>query len=865
MTSAEEHRLVDNYDGWTNWGPYVSERAWGTVREDYSGNGDAWNFFPYDQARSRAYRWNEDALFGFCDKNQRWCFGLSLWNGRDPHLKERLFGLNGNEGNHAEDVKEEWWYLDSTPTYSYSRAAYAYPRMEFPYAELRKENGRRDRLEPEYELLDTGVFDDGWWDIGVTFAKVQADDLIIEITATNESTETDTLHILPTMWFRNRWCWGRSDDPVPKVWATGNDTINLEEHRTGNLALVGPEGGKILVCDNDTNRKLVFGEDNGEKYPKDGINDHVISGGKSKTVNPKQTGTKASIWYQYEVEPGESVTLQLRLAPEARTLSDAPGVIENRRGEADHFYGLIIPEEVSDDRRRIIRQALAGLAFSKQWYHFDVEMWLEGDPATPPPPDSRLHGRNIRWRHLNNADVIAMPDTWEYPWYAAWDTAFHCLPLTLIDPTFAKGQLMLLGKEWYQHPNGQLPAYEWSFSDVNPPVQAWAALRVFELDGGWDTDFLERIIHKLMLNFTWWVNRRDTDGNNIFDGGFLGLDNIGPFNRSEGLGHGRLEQADATGWMGMFALDLLDIALQLTSDRPTYEDLATKFVEHFSYISTAMDEHDLWNEEDGFYYDMFRDGDNQVPIALRSMVGLIPIFATRVIRAEQLERLPEFTSHLDWFRENKPEFTENLRQNKRGDYLLSLVSPERLVRLLDIALDQDEFLSDFGLRGMSKAHSEEPYHLHLGGQDFFVSYEPGESESSLFGGNSNWRGPVWFPLNYLLIESLRRYSHWPDEPIMVEFPRGSGKKIDLATLADRLGERLVGLFEEGKDGTRASMPDHKLYGPGGEWHDRLLFHEYFHGDTGRGLGASHQTGWTALVASIATKSAYPLGRRRLPR
>lgn len=864
MTSAEEQRLIDDYDAWTNWGPYVAERAWGTVREDYSENGDAWNAFPYEMARSRAYRWNEDGLFGMCDRKQRWCLSLALWNGRDPHLKERLFGLNGHEGNHAEDVKEEWWYLDATPSHSYGKSAYAYPRMEFPYEKLRAENAKLDRLEPEYELLDTGVFDDGWWDVECVHAKADVDDMVMEITATNSSTETDTLHLLPTVWFRNRWSWEENPDPKPRVTARPDGTLAIEEEHCGNLTLTATSGGVALVCDNETNRPLVHGQPSSTRYPKDGINDHVVSG--ASTVNPKRVGTKAAIWYRFTVPAGESVTVRLRLAPDGRPLDEVPEIIARRREEADAFYGLIQPDDASADRQTIIRQSLSGLCFSKQWYHFDVDKWLKGDPTSSPPPSSRLQGRNTRWRHLNNADVIAMPDTWEYPWYAAWDSAFHCLPFTLIDPTFAKGQLILLGREWYQHPNGQLPAYEWSFSDVNPPVQAWAALRVFELDGGWDTDFLERIMHKLMLNFTWWVNRRDVDGNNIFDGGFLGLDNIGPFNRSEGLGHGRLEQADATGWMGMFALDLLDIALRLTRDRSTYEDLATKFVEHFAYIATAMDDHDLWNDDDGFYYDMFRDGDEQTPIALRSMVGLIPIFATRIVSANELDALPNFRKHLDWFRSNKPEFASHMLQNERGDILLSLVSPERLVRILEIVLDQDEFLSDFGLRGMSKAHGDEPYHLSLGGQNFSVRYEPGESESSLFGGNSNWRGPVWFPLNYLLIESLSRFSYWPDEPIEVEFPSGSGNKVELSELAAALAERLVSLFESDETGgRRPSMPDHQLYAKGGPWHDRLLFHEYFHGDTGRGLGASHQTGWTALVASLATKSASPLGRRRRSR
>lgn len=861
---SEDQRLIDDYDGWTNWGPYVAERAWGTVREDYSDNGDAWNAFPYDMARSRAFRWNEDGLFGMCDRNQRWCFGLALWNGRDPHLKERLFGLNGHEGNHAEDAKEEWWYLDSTPSHSYGHMTYAYPRSEFPYQELRDENGRRGHLDREYELIDTGVFDDGWWDISVVHAKAKRDDLVIEITATNKSDVADEIHILPTMWFRNRWSWCVDEVPKPVLRPGDGDSLVLEEEKEGPLVLNTTAGGTQLFCENETNRPVAFGEDPSTPFPKDGINDHVIAG--AKTVNPDLTGTKASVWYRFQVEPGESVTLLLRLAPEARPLDDVAAIIEQRKSEADEFYAALMPEDIAVERRQVTRQALAGLGFSKQWYHFDVDQWLNGDPTSPPPPASRLGGRNTRWRHLNNADIIAMPDTWEYPWYAAWDTAFHCLPISLIDPTFAKRQLILLGREWYQHPNGQLPAYEWSFSDVNPPVQAWAALRVFELDGGWDTDFLERVMHKLMLNFTWWVNRRDTDGNNVFDGGFLGLDNIGPFNRSEGIGEGRLEQADATGWMGMFSLDLLDMAFRLHERSGAYEDIATKFLEHFAYISTAMDEHDLWSEEDGFYYDMFNSGGQRTPIALRSMVGLIPIFATRIISADRLDSMPQFKMHFDWFRENKPEHCTHMLENDRGDVLLSLVSPERLVRLLEVVLDEEEFLSDFGVRGLSKAHCDTPYEVSLGGQEFSVHYEPGESESSLFGGNSNWRGPVWFPLNYLLIESLRRFSFWATEPIMVEFPSGSGNHLDLNAVADELGERLVQLFTAAdSSGSRPSMPDHELYKPGGPWHDRLLFHEYFDGDDGRGLGASHQTGWTALVASIATNSAVPLGRRRMPR
>ena len=859
MSTAEQGRLRDEYDAWANWGPYVAERAWGTVREDYSENGDAWNSFPHDHARSRAFRWNEDGLFGISDRNQRWCLALSIWNGRDELLKERLFGLNGHEGNHGEDAKEEWWYLDGLPSHAYGRAAYAYPRAAFPYDDLRLVNGSRSREEPEYELLDTGIFDQGWWDVEIEHAKEAAEDLIYKITVTNRSTETDTVHVLPTMWFRNRWSWGREMGcPMPELGVTDHGGFRIHEDLTGHLELTASPGGTPLVCDNDTNNPKVYGTEATTDYPKDGINDHVVKG--AKTVNPSGKGTKGSIWYKFTLEPNESASVCVRLAHEAKPIEEADEIIAARRSEADTFHADQLPEGASDEHAMITRQAFAGLLYSKQWYHFDVSHWLDGDPSSPPPPDSRRHGRNARWRHLNNADVIPMPDPWEYPWYAAWDTAFHCLPLTLLDPTFAKEQLLKLGREWFQHPNGQLPAYEWSFSDVNPPVHAWAALRVFEIDGSWDQNFLARVLHKLMLNFTWWVNRRDQDGNNLFDGGFLGLDNIGPFDRSAGLGEGNLEQSDATGWMAMYALDLLDMSMRLTEDSSPYEDLATKFVEHFAYISTAMDQHNLWHEEDGFYYDMLRLDNETVPMAVRSMVGLIPIFATRVISKRNLDRLQHFRYHLEWFRENKPEFSGHMRENEQGDILLSLVSPERLVRLLSFVLDEDEFLSPHGVRGLSKAHLEEPFSFKIGDQKFSVGYEPAESKSPLFGGNSNWRGPVWFPLNYLLIESLRRYDFWASGTLEVEYPTGSGQMISIGEVADKLSERLISLFIV-ENGNRPAVNCHPFYGESGPWHDRHLFHEYFHGDNGLGLGASHQTGWTSLVSSLTTDSAIPLGRR----
>ncbi len=863
MTTTERRRLADDHQAWTAWGPYLAERAWGTVREDYSANGDAWNAFPYEHSHLRAYRWNEDGLAGFSDRDQRWCLSLSLWNGRDDHLKERLYGLNGHQGNHAEDPKEEWWYLDATPSHSWGRIAYAYPQQAFPYGALIAENARRGYADREYELLDTGIFDHGWWDVQVDHAKADADDLCVRVTVTNRGPERDTVHLVPTFWFRNRWSWGRETDPKPEVRAAADhDGLIVEEVRTGTLHLNCSPGAERLFCENETNHAALDGSQPTGPYPKNGIGSHIVDG--EATVNPEGHGTKSGLWYRFELDPGESAEVRLRLAPSAQPLDeDFAETMAARERDADEFYDDLLPDGLDPSRALMARRALAGMLFSKQWYHFDVEQWLEGDPAAPaPPPASRWNGRNTNWRHLNNADVIPMPDTWEYPWYAAWDTAFHCLPLSLLDPAFAKAQLHLLGREWYQHPNGQLPAYEWSFSDVNPPVHAWAALRVFELDGGWDTHFLERVLHKLLLNFTWWVNRRDLDGNNLFDGGFLGLDNIGPFNRSEGLGKGRLEQSDATAWMAMYSLDLLDMSLRLTSERPAYEDLATKFVEHFAYISTAMHESELWHEDDGFYYDVLTIGDRRIPVEVRSMVGLIPIFATRVLSSSLRAQMPNFTEHLEWFRNNKTELSRHMHENDAGDIMFSLVSPERLCRLLERVLDEDEFLSPHGVRGLSKVHAEEPYVLNVDGAEFSVGYEPGESMTGLFGGNSNWRGPVWFPLNYLLIESLRRFHFWSGGSLTVEFPKGSGEQIPIGAVADLLAERLTTLFVPGPDGLRPAMPEHPLYGPGGEWEDRLLFHEYFDGDTGRGLGASHQTGWTALVASLATGSAVPYGRRR---
>ena len=792
---------------------------------------------------------------------------MALWNGRDDHLKERLFGLSGPEGNHGEDAKEEWWYLDATPTHSWGQQAYAYPQQAFPYDRLIHENGERTFADPEFELRDTGIFDHGWWDVRVDHAKAAPDDMCLRVTATNNGPTRDTIHVIPTMWFRNRWQWGYDDAPVPCIRLSDHGGFAVDEGLTGHLELTATPGSTPLFCDNETNSAVLWDKPNRSQFTTDGIGERIVNGNIA-AVDDSNTGTKGALWYTFDLDVGESAEVIVRLAPEARPVGrDSIDVLDERKADADEFYDPLLSSIDDPDRTQVARQAFAGLLHSKQWYHFDVNRWLDGDPNFPPPPESRLVGRNALWRHLNNADVIAMPDTWEYPWYAAWDTAFQCLPLALVDSEFAKSQLLLLGREWYQHPNGQLPAYEWSFDDVNPPVHAWAALRVFELAGASDFDFLERMLHKLLLNFTWWVNRRDVNGNNMFDGGFLGLDNIGPFDRSNMQSNGgALEQSDATAWMGMYSLDMLDMALRVAAKRKPYEDIASKFAEHFALISTAMNEEELWHDDAGFYYDVLRTEDDVIPVEVRSMVGLIPIFATRVISRRVLDELPEFAERLEWFRSNKPELAQNMHENEAGDLLMSLVSPERLTRLLSRVLDHEEFLSPYGVRALSKYHGEHPASITIGDRVFSVGYEPGESQSDLFGGNSNWRGPVWFPVNYLLIESLRRFDYWAAGSVRVECPTGSGADMSLGQVANELSLRLSALFAvDPLTGTRPGVVADELYAQGGPWHDRLLFHEYFHGDTGQGLGASHQTGWTALVAMLLTDSAVPFGRRRYVR
>jgi hypothetical protein len=856
MTIAERARLQDDPNGWRRWGPYLAERAWGTVREDYSAYGSAWDDLPHDHARSRAYRWNEDGLGGLSDDEQRLCFAFAFWNGRDPILKERIFGLTGNEGNHGEDAKEYWWFLDSTPTHSWMQWRYWYPQNEFPYGELVAENRRRSRVDAEYELLDTGIFDDDrYWDIAADYAKAGTDDWCITLRVHNAGSETATLHALPTLWFRNTWSWGYENS---KPTIVAKDTTLIAEHATlGRMTLTGEGAPRPLVCDNESNAARLWGVEPTTAHPKDAINDHVVAG--ADTVSVDGVGTKAALHYVLEVAAGETVEIRLRLAPEGGDLRGGfAEVVEQRRREADDFYADLLGG-LDDEAQMIARQALAGMMWTKQWFHYDVEQWIDGDPSGPPPPDSRQFGRNRDWRHLNNADVLTVCDTWEYPWYATWDLAFQCVAIAHIDAAFAKDQLLLMCREWYMHPNGQLPAYEWAFGDVNPPVHAWAALRVFAIDaartGEPDLLFLERVFHKLLLNFTWWVNRKDASGDNVFEGGFLGMDNIGPIDRSAPLPvAGRLEQSDATGWMALFCLNMLEISLTLTDRSPAYEDMCTKFLEHFAYIATAIHERGLWDDEDGFYYDVLRLGDERLPLRVRSMVGLLPLCAVTTLGNATLDRLPRFAAHLDWFVTHRPHFAHHIdhrhvRDGSEGR-LLALVGPERLGRLLDRLLDESELLSPHGIRSVSAMHREHPFTVQLAGMQLSVDYAPAEGTTGLFGGNSNWRGPVWFPVNAIVIDALRAYGRFFGDDVRVEYPVGGGSERNLTEVADDIAARLVATFREGDDGRRPVHGSYDKFHTDPEWHRMVPFHEYFHGDTGAGLGASHQTGWTGLVADL---------------
>jgi hypothetical protein len=862
---------------WYTWGPYVSERQWGTVREDYSENGDAWNYFPHDQARSRAYRWGEDGLAGFSDIEQRFCIGLALWNGRDPFLKERLFGLTGPEGNHGEDVKEHWWYLDAVPSHAWNRWRYHYPQATFPYDKLRQESSRRDRRSPEYEILDTGIFDhDRYWITEVTYAKGDdPHDLLLSIKITNAGPDTDTVHVLPTAWFRNTWSWDKDErEPKPVLKIADGGTVTVEHPYLGTLELVadeGPSGAKpaVLFCENETNAPLLFGSEGVTPYPKDGINDHVVSG--KPTVNPDLTGTKCAFWYELAIEPGNSAEIRVRLRPAEPSGGTVDGnhgtfresfaeVLKQRQDEADEFYRSLTPGGASADEAMVMRQAFAGLLWSKQFYNYEVTRWLEGDPAQPVPPPDRMQDRNARWRNFNAFDIMSMPDKWEYPWFAAWDLAFHCVSLAHVDPGFAKYQLILLCREWFQHPNGALPAYEWDFGDVNPPVQAWAALEVFALDGAKDLDFLARIFDKLLVNFTWWINREDLRGNNLFEGGFLGLDNIGPIDRSHLPEGASLEQSDATGWMAFYALSMAAIASILwRNGRRQGADLVLKFLEHYAAIADAMEGQTMWDENEGMFYDQLSLPSGVViPVKARSMVGMIPLLAVGVVHEEMLHHALNFGKQFADFLErqglaDRDELRERgLCKGPDGDekLLLSVVGTDRLVTLFKSLFDEKRFLSDYGLRSLSAVHRDEPYVLHLDGTTATIDYEPAESTTAMFGGNSNWRGPIWFPLNYLVISCLERYHEFFGDDLVVEYPSGSGAYLTLDKIADDLRGRLISIFTRGEDGRRPCFGwvDRLQHDP--EWRDNIYFNEYYHGDNAAGLGASHQTGWTGLIADV---------------
>ncbi|RIK17501.1 MAG: glucosidase [Acidobacteria bacterium] len=872
--TAEHQRLSGSDDSrapWRRWGPYVSARQWGTVREDYSADGDAWGYFPFEHAHLRAYRWGEDGLAGLCDVDGYLNVGLALWNGRDDRLKERLFGLTNPQGNHGEDAKEYWWALDGTPTHSYASWLYRYPQAAYPYEELVRVNGERGHGDEEYELADTGILDqDRFFDVTVTHAKASPSDVCVEITATNHGPDPAPLHLVPQVWFRNTWSWGL-DDRRPQLWLDEEDTgagpvrVLARHHELGHLQVVAedaPSRPRVLFCDNETNLAALYGEDavpdDYTAYPKDAV-DRAVVHGRIDACDPRNRGTKMAFWWQLdEVAPGESVTVRLRLTElQGRPDPEAPAVevVRLRRQEADEFYAAVLPEGTGQEDALIARRAFAGLQWGKQLYLYDVPRWLEGDPAWPAPPPSRLEGRNRHWQHVNLAEVISMPDEWEYPWFATWDLAFHCVPLAHVDPYFAKWQLLLMCREWAMHPNGQLAAYEWNFSDVNPPVHPWAAWQVYAIDGNRDRDFLQRIVIKMLLNFPWWVNRKDPEGSNVFEGGFLGMDNVGLFDRSEPLPDGqRLEQADATAWMGMFCLRMLRMAIELAREDPAWDEVATKFLVHFLAIAQAMEDvgsgHvSLWDADDEFFHDVLVDEDgNTFALPVRSMVGLLPLAGVAMVPNWVAYELPDLTDFFDGWTSRRPELADALlHTNRRGYSLrtLSMVDREQWRATVRRLLDEGEFLSPHGIRSLSAAHRE-GLTVTVHGRDMSLRYVPGESDSGMFGGNSNWRGPVWFPVNALLVDALRSYGRAAGVGETVEMPTGSGRRVSVTQVADEIEDRLVSMFRPGPGGRRPSTPRHHPSGP--LWDAHPTFSEYFHGDTGAGLGASHQTGWTALVA-----------------
>jgi hypothetical protein len=871
--NAEQQRLAENDAAdqpWHAWGPYLAERAWGTVREDYSADGNAWNYFPHDHARSRAYRWNEDGLAGISDFKGRLCFAFAFWNERDPFLKERLFGLSGPEGNHGEDVKELYWYVDSTPTHSFMRMIYRYPQSRFPYEELTSQNGARSKTVGEFEIWDTNAFvENRYFDIEIEYAKANAHDILIRLNAKNCGPEIAPLHLLPTLWFRNTWSWGR-DQAKPALRKTrgdgGNAVITASHAELGEYELICDSVDHVFFTENESNAQRLWNFANETRFVKDSINDYFVHG-KIDSVNSAEFGTKAAAHYKFNIPAGETISIRLRLTRDLNKASnqafaDFDAMFELRRAEADQFYNELAPEILSEEERAIQRQAFAGLLWNKQFYHYIVDQWLDGDPGLSPPPEERQRGRNADWRHLYNERVMSMPDKWEFPWYASWDLAFHCLPLALIDAKFAKTQLELIVREWYLHPSGKIPAYEWNFDDANPPVLAWAAWRVYQIErkqtGTGDRAFLETIFHKMLIAFTWWVNRKDSDGRNIFQGGFLGLDNIGVFDRSMSFTDGtRLEQSDATSWMGMFCLNLMRIAMELAMENHVYENIATKFFEHFLSIAAAMNNLGgsgigLWNEEDEFFYDVVHTpGGRFLPIKVRSVVGLLPLFAVDVIQPQLIDALPDFKSRLEWYLAKRPDLCRLIsRWEEPGAgerRLIAITRGHRMKSLLRRMLDPNEFLSDYGVRSVSKYHKDHPYVLNARGETRVVNYEPAESQTGMFGGNSNWRGPIWFPINYLLIESLQQFHHYYGDDFKVECPTSSGKFMTLKEVANELSNRLIKIWKRDQNGECAFARAQDRHGQ-----DRhlYLFHEYFHGETGAGLGASHQTGWTALVAKL---------------
>jgi hypothetical protein len=886
MKLTVEHQRLEAYRqrraNWKKWGPYLSERAWGTIREDYSPDGNAWNYFPHDHARSRAFRWGEDGIAGMCDRFQYICLALALWNGRDLILKERMFGLSGPEGNHGEDVKEYYFYLDSTPTHSYMKMLYKYPQAAFPYAELAAENRRRNRLDFEYELLDTGVFaENRYFDTLVEYAKAGPDDILGRITVVNRGPEASPCHVLPTLWFRNTWSWGYERGPMGDVpqrprlaridAPQGTGAIQADHAAAGTHYFYAEGSPELLFTENETNTRRLHGLADGAPYVKDAFHRYLVEG-RRDAVNPAQEGTKAAALYRTVIPPGDSYTVRLRLSnrAEARPFGNFEDLIGRRRREADEFYAAMQKPGLSEDLLRIQRQALASLLWSKQFFYFNIEQWLGGDPVAP-QPEARRNGRNAGWEHLNNFDIMSMPDKWEYPWYAGWDLAFHCIPLALVDADFAKRQLALLAREWYMHPNGQLPACEWNFSDVNPPVHAWAAYRVYKIDakqrGKADREFLQGIFHKLLINFTWWVNKKDAEGKNVFQGGFLGLDNISVFDRSKPLPTGgHLDQSDGTSWMGFYCLVMLKVALELAKEDPIYQDSASKFFEHFLRIARAMTGEyrgglSLWDEEDGFFYDALHLPERDIiRLKVRSLVGLMPLLAVETLTPELMETMPVFSRRLTWFFENRIYLRDGGHMacaqtpGHQSRRLLSIVNRDRLERILKHMLAEDEFLSDYGIRSVSKFHQEHPYTAYVNGEAHTISYQPAESQSGLFGGNSNWRGPVWFPINYLLIESLQKFDYYYGPNFKVECPTGSGRLLTLGEVAGELSMRLIKLFVRNGDGVRPIYGGQRLLQADPHWRGLILFNEYFHGDNGVGLGASHQAGWTALVAKLIQQS-----------